>query len=312
MRLLRSLFILLLHSLLGTAGCAYADVVAILNSEKSTSYSIVVDTLQGELLKGYGVSAIPLAYATDGNAMEVLLSKSPRVVVVLGAAALRTLLATDTRIPIVASLIPRATFDKVMREPGRKATGPVYGLFLDQPFSRQLDLVHMVQPEVRHVGVIWGPDSAVLRPHLQAALAARGWTEVAGTVGNGGASLGEATKRALEDADALLAVADPAVFNSATVSNVLLASYRAKLGVYGFSPSYVKAGALVGVYSTPAQIGEHTADTVDSLLRGAAVPTLQYPVNFTVSVNAHVARSLGLSLDEAMLTERLKRMERKP
>ena len=131
-------------------------------------------------------------------------------------------------------------------------------------------------------------------------------------VGGGGASLGEATKRALEGSDALLAVADPAVFNSATVSNVLLASYRAKLGVYGFSPSYVKAGALVGVYSTPAQIGAHTADTVRSLLRGAAVPSGQYPAEFTVSVNEHVARSLGLSLDEASLTERLKRMERKP
>ena len=110
----------------------------------------------------------------------------------------------------------------------------------------------------------------------------------------------------------MLAVADPAVFNSATVSNVLLASYRAKLGVYGFSPSYVKAGALVAVYSTPAQIGVHTADTVRALLRGSAVPALQYPADFTVSVNEHVARSLGLSLNETVLTERLKRTERKP
>jgi putative ABC transport system substrate-binding protein len=311
MRILRYLCFLLLANLLGTL-VAHADVVAVLNSERATSYTSVVDSLRGTLQVPPGVSSMPLAYATDGDAMQLLLSKSPRVVVGLGAAALRTLLATDMRIPIVASLIPRSTFDKVMREPGRKATGPVYGLFLDQPFSRQLDLVHLVQPDVRQIGVIWGPDSAALRPQLQAALAARGWSEVAGVVGGGGASLGEATKRALEGSNALLAVADPAVFNSATVSNVLLASYRAKLGVYGFSPSYVKAGALVGVYSTPAQIGAHTADTVRSLLRGAAVPSGQYPAEFTVSVNEHVARSLGLSLDEASLTERLKRMERKP
>jgi ABC-type uncharacterized transport system substrate-binding protein len=208
-------------------------------------------------------------------------------------------------------LIPRATFEKVMREPGRKATGSVYAVFLDQPFGRQLELIHLVQPEVRRVGVLWGPDSVAQRPLLQAALASRGWSESAGIVGPN-MTLGEATKHALDDADALLAVADPAVFNSATVSNVLMSSYRAKLGVFAFSPAYVKAGAVAALYSTPAQIGTQAADVVRALLRGGSVASLQYPTDFSVSVNEHVARSLGVSMDEAILLDRLKRMERKP
>lgn len=290
---------------------AWGQSVAILNSERASSYLLVSDAIQSDLLRTSTINHIPVAYATDGDAMEVLLSKSPKVAITLGAAALRTLLASDTRLPIVAALIPRATFDKVMREPGRKSTGAVHGIFLDQPFGRQLDLMHMVQPEVRRVGVLWGPDSIGQRPLLQAALAARGWTESAGVVGPS-MTLGEATKRALDDADALLAVADPAVFNSTTVSNVLMASYRSKLGVFAFSPAYVKAGALAALYSTPTQIGVQAADTTRALLRGGSAGSLQYPVDFAVSVNEHVARSLGVSIDEATLLERLKRMERKP
>lgn len=310
MRLRRRSLLLVVLCLTGPA-VAWAQSVVVLNSERAPSYQVVKDAIQDELQRAAIANAVPAAYATDGDAMEVLLSKSPKVIITLGAAALRTLLAADTRLPIVAALIPRTTFDRVMREPGRKSTGPVHGIFLDQPFGRQLDLLHMVQPEVRRIGVLWGPDSVVQRPLLQAALAARGWTESAGIVGQS-VSLGEATKRALDDADALLAVADPAVFNSTTVSNVLMASYRSKLGVFAFSPAYVKAGALAALYSTPTQIGAQAADTARVLLRGGSVAALQYPADFSVSVNEHVARSLGVMVDEALLLERLKRMERKP
>lgn len=309
-RVLR-VFILLLGWSCGVCSWAADVLVAVMHSERGPGYSVVSDTIQSELQRSGAVNALSVGYASEVNGLEGLMSKSPKVVVSLGAAALRTMMASDTRVPIVAALIPRATFDRVMREPGRKSTGAVYGIFLDQPFGRQLDLLHLVQPDVRRVGVLWGPESVSQRHLLQAALAARGWSESAAIVGPN-MTLGEATQRALEDADALLAVADPAVYNSATVSNVLMASYRAKVGVIAFSPAYVKAGAVAALYSTPAQIGVQTAETVRMLLRGSTVAPVQYPTDFSVNVNEHVARSLGVSIDEATLLERLKRMERKP
>lgn len=298
--------------LLWIAGCsvALADGVALLSSERAAGFLAVSDAIQADLLRGPNAAESTIAYVTDGNALEALLSKSPRVVVTLGSGALRSVLASDIRLPVVATLIPRVAFEKLLREPGRKSSGPVHGLFLDQPFQRQLELLHLIQPEARRIGVLWGPDSLGQRQLMQAALASRGMTENPGIVGPA-VTLGEATRQALDDADVLLAVADPTVFNSATVSNILMASYRSKLGVLAFSPAYVKAGALAAIFTTPAQIGIHAAETVRVILRGGSVPGQQYPNDFTVSVNEHVARSLGLSLDEAALTERLKRMERK-
>jgi hypothetical protein len=42
------------------------------------------------------------------------------------------------------------------------------------------------------------------------------------------------------------------------------------------------------------------------------LPASQYPLDFSVSVNEYVARSLGLSLDARGLGERLHRMEKRP
>lgn len=308
---LRVLATLLLSCCWGVCAWAADAVVAVVHSEHGSGYSAVSDAIQSDLLRSATVGSLVVGYASDGASVEFVLGKSPKVIISLGVVALRALLASDTRVPIVAALIPRATYEKVMREPGRKSTGPVYGIFLDQPFGRQLDLLHLVQPEAHRVGVLWGAESVLQRHLLQAALAARGWSESAGVVGPN-VTLGEATQRALADADALLAVADPAVFNSTTVSNVLMASYRAKLGVFAFSPAYVKAGAVAALYSTPVQIGTQAADAVRVLLRGGSVAPVQYPTDFSVSVNEHVARSLGVSIDETTLLERLKRMERKP
>lgn len=304
----KHLLFFLVAGLLASEG-VWADVVGVLLSERGPSYAAVGDVVQSELERGGHV--LTTSYASDGNAVEALQVRAPKVLITLGAVALRTVLASDVRSPVIAALIPRAVFERVMREPGRKSTGPVYGIYLDQPFGRQLDLLRLVQPDVRRVGVLWGPESVAQRPLLQAALASRGWTESAGVVGPD-VTLGEATKRALDDADVLLAVADPVVFNSTTVSNVLMASYRAKLGVFAFSPAYVKAGAVAALYSAPAQIGAQTAEAARALLRGGSVAPAQYPNEFSVSVNEHVARSLGVSIDEATLLERLKRMERKP
>ena len=42
------------------------------------------------------------------------------------------------------------------------------------------------------------------------------------------------------------------------------------------------------------------------------MPVSQYPLEFSVVINDYVARSLGLTLDEGVLGERLRRMEKRP
>lgn len=293
-------------------GAAVSQVVGIYSSERSTGHLAVAEALQSELLRaGLTLRDVQSVLGQEDGAMEAMVARSPRVVVTLGSVALKQALLADTHAPIVAALIPRAGFEKLMREGGRRASGPVYALYLDQPFSRQLELIHLVQPDAKRIAVIWGPESSSQRGSLQSALHGRGWTEQ-GHVVQSSSAVGEGIKAVLDEAEAFLAVADPAVINSATVSHLLMATYRARIGFFAFSPAYAKAGAVAALYSTPKQIGLQAAEMVRTVLRGVVMPATQYPAEYEVNVNEHVARSLGMVLDEAGLLERLKRAERKP
>ncbi|MGQ0710657.1 MAG: ABC transporter substrate-binding protein [Rhodoferax sp.] len=292
------------------ASAQQPPLVAVLASERSSSYSAALEALQGELQR-VGSASLVTGYGADAAAVDALVQRSPRVLVALGAAAVRAALASDSRVPLIAALVPRATFDKALRETPRKSNAPVYALYLDQPLPRQLELIAQVLPHARRVGVLWGPESSAQRAALQSALQARGWSEAPGMVGDG-SQVGEVLQQTLDGADAFLALADPVVFNPATVSNILLGTYRARVPVFAFAPAYAKAGALVALYSTPAQIGQQSAEMARAVLRGASLPSGQHPVDFQITVNMHVAHTLGVGVDESTLTERLKRQERKP
>jgi putative tryptophan/tyrosine transport system substrate-binding protein len=92
----------------------------------------------------------------------------------------------------------------------------------------------------------------------------------------------------------LLAVPDREIFNSHTIQNILLTSYRQRSPVVGFSPAYVRAGALLALYATPSQIGKQAADAIASVLDGGRLPPPSHSHEYEVGVNLTVARSLGI------------------
>jgi len=77
----------------------------------------------------------------------------------------------------------------------------------------------------------------------------------------------------------------------------------------GFSPAYVRAGAMLALYSSPAQIATQTVRVVRSALAGVALQPVQTPSEFVIGVNANVARSLGFRLSEDALRIQLQSRE---
>jgi hypothetical protein len=63
------------------------------------------------------------------------------------------------------------------------------------------------------------------------------------------------------------------VFNSQTAGSILTAAYRRQVPLTGFSPAYVKAGALLALYSTPAQVGARGGAAAPGTGGQAAVAT---------------------------------------
>lgn len=296
--------------LLCCAGLVHAGGVVVVSSERSASYVAAAEVIASQLLTA-GPGAISQLQASELAAPEAESLADARVVITLGAEAFKQVLARRSRVPVVAALIPRSSFERIMAGDGARSASGVVVLYLDQPFGRQLDLARLAIPEAKTVGVVWGPESVQQRARLTAALQSRGMQERSGELVSNGV-LAQSLTAALEGADVLLAVADPQVYSSLTIANILLATYRSRVPVLGFSPAYVRAGALVSLHSTPAQIGMQAAALARSVLQGPMPAASQYPADFTVEVNTYVARSLGLALDAGALTQKLRQLESKP
>lgn len=296
---------------LAMAGARAAEPsVVLVSSELSPAYVELADAVVAELERG-GVSrdAVRRITAADFVALE---RPAPTLFVTLGVRAATVLAQSEDRAPVLCTLLPRASFERILVESGRKVSSQFSAIYLDQPLSRQLELVRLMLPRAKRVGVLWGDVSVTQQAALESAAASRGLRVASARVGPAEA-LFPALAKVLDDSDVLLALADPLIYHSGTIQNILMTSVRVRVPMVGFSPAYVKAGALAAVYVTPTQIGLQAGALARAVLQGRALPGVpQYSREFEVSVNLPVAHALALSLDAAALTARLRLLERAP
>ena len=300
---LRALIFLVVCLLL--PGTATAASVLVLLSEAGGAYAEFAEALKNERAARGGYALTVLTRS------ELASSDLPGhdAVVAVGAGALRTLAQADSAAPVLSVLVPQSAFDALNPgEGGRRWTA----IHIDQPFTRQVELIRQALPDARRIGTL---ADAAHPERLQPLRAAVGGTPLQLSAGSftGEASLFGALTQVLEKSDVFLAMPDPQVHNAGTVRNLLLTSFRARVPVVGFSAAYVRAGAVMSLYSTPEQIARQAADVLAGWVRDRVWPAPRHPRHFTVTVNAHVARSLGLRIEDGeALRDRLIRLERQP
>ena len=87
---------------------------------------------------------------------------------------------------------------------------------------------------------------------------------------------------------------DSALYTSATVKPLLMASLEQRLPLVGFSESFVRAGATMGVYPDFLDVGRQTAEVARKWLAGEPFASAQMPRMVRVAFNHRVARLMGL------------------
>lgn len=276
-------------------------------SEDGGVYSEFASQL-GMALGQAGGTRPPLRVVTLDNLKDEPAARSnqSQLVVAVGTPAMTAMARKPPNVPVLNVLVPRASFRSLARSSPRTQDSKLFSaVFFDQPWARQLSLIRNTVPG-RRVGVLLGKDSADLSATLVTAAREAHMVASIEMVADE-ADLLPALKRLLPNTDALLAVPDATIYNRSNIANILLTSYRAKVPLFGFSPSYVKAGALAAVYSQPAQIALQVAEIIQNLPASGSLPAPQSPRYFSVNVNPQVRLSLGLSMDdEAQLLQKLK------
>lgn len=283
---------------------AIAARVAVVLSDDATPYQEVYQAIRTylnntphEAIRVYADRLTPAAL-TDA-----------RLAVAVGVGAAEALAALPEGPPVLTVLVPRAWYLKTGRmrlgADGRRSVSAIY---LDQPFDRLALLIRLALPDVRSVGVLVSAEQSGVISELDSALRAQGLGLVYATLTPGERPI-TPLETVLTEADMLLALPDPQVFNRNTAQSLFLTSYRYHDPILGYSRSLTRAGALLSLHSSPVQIGRQAAESINKAFQSGTVrlPPPAYPRYFSVSINDQVARSLGFTLpSEADLEKSLK------
>jgi ABC-type uncharacterized transport system substrate-binding protein len=286
------------------------DSIMVVVSESTDAYQQVAESMRVrfELTSPERAKfTVQTSQEVAGKGVEAF--SGSQLVVTVGVQAAQQVSGYGLRLPVLHTLMPKASYEKILQAKVPATAQNVSALYIDQPYERQLELIHYVIPAVTRVGVLLGVDGLG---------AAQAFEQTAKTLNlqietetvRSPEQLPSALKRVLGRSEVLLALPDAQVYNQTTLPTILLNAYRSNEPVFGFSAGQVKAGALAAVYSTPEQIGNHAGEW---LLRAGAggkwsLSAPQFPRYFSVAVNREVSRSLGLQIDEdIVLQEKLKR-----
>jgi len=294
---LLGLAVALMHASLGWLSPAPADTVTLVAPSDSGIYREFTQALQRRLAAlcerrkdlEICVSDEPVVFST----IDAGRAGNAGLAIPLGTIAAEYVASQSDIGPALFALIPADSFQRLLScclEPNDR---PVSAVFVDQPVDQQLRLTKALLPNARRVGVLLGPTSGQHADEIRHHAERLGLEVRIATVASA-QMIGPALRRMAPDIDALLAVPDPLVFNSATIANILLASYRHELPVIGYSEALVRSGATAAVFADIDQLAETTALQVLAYCESRVLWPPGFALDFSVGVNREVLRSLGL------------------
>lgn len=234
-----------------------------------------------------------------------------KLVVAVGTSATRGVINTNTTQPVLSALIPSAVYYEILRNAPAKIKKRVSGVFIDHPLKRYIRFVKEVYPRWKNIGLLSARNNTHANNEIGRLINNKNTKILHKTVNNSDEVIPTLNKL-LKDYDVLLTLADPVVLNRSTAHGILLSAYHQKVPVVSYLKSYVKAGALSALYSTPEDLGKQVGEYIIEVASNnfIFIKHHQHPKYFSISVNERVAQSLGLgNIDAEKIKDTLYKME---
>jgi putative tryptophan/tyrosine transport system substrate-binding protein len=186
-------------------------------------------------------------------------------------------------------------------------------LFVEQPTKRLINLLQIALPQFNDVGILQGSELPQSSAKLQQQFSGAGIQLKIEQISTQQNTLFPALKRLISRSEALLLLPDASIINRSHIKTIIMTSYRSRIPLVGYSKALVKAGAIIGVYSSPEQQGRQAAIMTNTLLTTSNLPPPQYPSQFNIGINYQMARRLNINIaTEDEISARLKQKEHQP
>jgi ABC-type uncharacterized transport system substrate-binding protein len=185
----------------------------------------------------------------------------------------------------------------------------ISGITTDVPITTQLQLIKEALPLVRVIGTLYqknNPLSVTVVTELRKQ-APNGWQIEAVAIDAFDAPALAIDALFDKRVDIVWTTPDPTIYNNATVRSLLLTALRRRTPVFGFSTSFVRAGALLGVGIEPQEQGQQAAKHMLALLSENVTNESIIAPNYDICLNLVVAQKLSLTLPP-LIIERAKQL----
>lgn len=235
---------------------------------------------------------------------------SYQLIIAMGSKTSKSILDAKVSAPVLSLLMPRhlnKSFKKLYKEKKNWSS-----LIIDHPIDRHFNLISSIMGKHKKTAVLLGPYTKEHKKALNSA-AKKTKQRLITELINDPENISSSLKRLSNNADVLLTLPDPVIYNKKTIRGILLTSYRKKLPIIGFSKAYVKAGAIAAIYSKPEQISQQAANISNDFLKSKAFKQrVYYPDDFSVALNRKLARSLGINMkSNSAIVKKIKKAEKR-
>ena len=286
---------------------AYTGVTILLSASTATNLEFV-ESFKGELAAVKNNNLKVKVIELKENE-KLVVAENSELVIALGVKALEAASKLKYTTPVLGVFTPMPAFNALLAQ-SRRELDVFSAIVLDQPYWRQISLIKTILPDAKKMGILLGKASSQYSDLLiEEGEAVNLAVDVENV--NQESELIPKLKKVLEANDLLLAIPDPLIYNRKTAQPILLTSYRHQKPVFGYSQSYVRAGALGAVYSSTQQVAKQAAEiAIKAQQAPSLLPPPQAPKYFSVLVNRQVARSLNIPLmDDEAIYKKLLQLE---
>lgn len=284
-----------------SASAAGREVLVLISQDKPI-YRAVLGAIKTEL-QASAANRVRLSaiYLDDVDNAEIS-KQVPELVVTIGSTAMEASAASFPDTPTIVLFVPKVRFERLYPNaflpsgPVAKSTPGV--VVLDQPIMRQIMLARHLVPEGK-VGLVLGPNTHYFQTYLEEyqpelikhLVIDNVWSRL--NV-NDSSDIVSTAKSVITEADILVAVPDSLVWSPESAKWLLYLAYQKHKPVVGFSAALSRAGAVVSMFSEPAQIGKQGGEKIVQWLNeDNSWKVASSPKYFRYEVNHNVAASFG-------------------
>jgi putative ABC transport system substrate-binding protein len=220
-------------------------------------------------------------------ALQQARTTGTRLIVALGADAARQVALASPELPVLVALDPYA-----QAQEGTTVLSP----YADP--SAQLRVLREALPGAKRVGLLYNPAQSHTLALRYSEVASQAGLTVSRAEVKDARSVAPLARALLGRVDVLWLLPDSTVVTAETFPFLVQRSFEVKVPLVGFSESLCRAGALLALEVSAAELGQRAASAAQRLLAGGAAAV--EPNLGSLCLNGRAASLLGLRLPEAL------------